>query len=180
MKRHPHLALIALALTGGCLNGCADDGPVPAIDATAPGADGTADGPPALDPDTLLFYSLPIGSLRYAVSGLEPTSGLCVTLIWFINEPNGGDYHLCGLDPSPTSAPPYAVVAPPTPPTPPSGNPQYGAGLCEVWDYGPNATVEDVAGCVDFAAGSPTTGSIDLVVTLDGPALSGEIALRSP
>lgn len=180
MKLHSCIAIVALTFAGGCVEHCNGGGPAPAVDA-ASGPDGSATGPYVLDPDTLIFYGLPIGSVRYAVSGLEPTSGQCVTLVWFINELTTGDYHLCGPDPAPTSAPPYAIIAPPTPPDPPSGDLQYGAQLCEVWSYGPNATVvDDVVGCVDFTDGPPATGSVDLVVTLDDPALTGEVVIRSP
>ena len=182
--------LVLWAMTGGC-GGPGDDPPAD-IDAASPSpdsapqndADSDAGGVPgafALDPASLLFYDLPINSVRYAVSGLEPTANMCVTLVWFITEPTGGDYHLCGLDPTPPSLRPYAIVAPVTPaePPPPDG-PQYGAGLCEVWDYGANATVVDVAGCVDFSwSGSGTTGSADLLVTLDSPALQGPVVIRS-
>lgn len=179
MKSVVWTSAILLGLSGAC----SDDSPVPdppsALDAGAQ-ADSPVSSDYTLDPDSLLFYSLPIGSLRFAVSGYEPTLDMCVTLIWFIGETTNGDYQLCGPEPTPTSMSPYAVIAPVNPANPTPDGPQYGAQLCEVWDYGSNATVEDVTGCVEFSSTFPTTGSADLVVELDSPSLQGTVLIRSP
>ncbi len=161
-------ALMVMLIVGGCGSSDADQGA--AADA--------GNAALALQQSSIIFYDLPINSIRYAVSGFEPQNNVCVTLVWSIAEP-GPSYELCGIG-GIGGAPeaPYAIVAPPTPPADPSDGPLYGLRQCEVWDYGPNATVEALEGCVTFQ-GSPTIGSADLVVTLSGDLLNGDLEIRS-
>ena len=191
--------LVSMGLLASMM-ACGDDG-MPsdaAIDATAATVDGAvgvdaaagsdaagadaAVGVRSLDPASVIFYDLPINSLRYAVSGLEPQSGLCVTLVWYVSEPSSdGSYQFCGLAPDPPGLQPYALVAPMTAPDPwMSGDPIYGSRPCEVWDYGPHATVQALDGCARFNDLPVSSGQADLVVTLDSPLLSGQVAIRSP
>lgn len=174
----------ALAAAMACIAGCSDNDAsadaapldAPRIDAQAPpDADGATF---ALTPDSLLFYSLPIGSIRYAVSGYEPVTDSCVTLVWYISDTSTQFDPLCGTQPDdPPFADPYAIVAPPTPAGDPPDGPIYGARMCEVWNYGPNATIQALTGCATFNR-QPGVGTVDLQVTIASDQLSGTLSLQ--
>ena len=110
-----------------------------------------------LDPQTLVFFDLPINSIRYAVSGHDAVSNACVTLIWFA----GPGRPICA-----GSAPdtwPYVVVTPDAQPP------------CGQWDYQGNVAVDGASGCVEFSTAMPLTATIDMTVTISGGPLDGTV-----
>lgn len=142
------------------------DGGGPPDDVPADTAD-TADGEAwdgatlSLEPGSLSFFSLPVGSLRHAVSGWDAHTATCVSLIF--------DYSNTGHAPGAWCAAfgpqfPYVLVRP---------DPR---GRCGDWDYGSDLVTGAVAGCVDFEGAAP--GSMDLVdldVRVSGLAFTGRI-----
>lgn len=109
-----------------------------------------------LDPATLEFFELPIGSLRYAVSGQDQASDTCVTLVWW-----GSFDPMCAM-PGMRNWP-YVIVTP-------------GARApCMQWDYGGNLTVDDASGCVEFTSTPPLTATVDVTVQVSGAAFTGTI-----
>lgn len=93
-------------------------------------------GPGALtlDPASLQFGSLPIGSYRPMISGYDPVARTCVSLIWMYDNPWSGGF----CDAFPESMP-YAVVTPDT------------DGPCGQWEYGGDWVITDLQGCADWA-----------------------------
>jgi hypothetical protein len=109
-----------------------------------------------LDPSTLEFFELPIGSLRYAVAGQDQASNTCVTLVWW-----GNTDPICAMPGMQDW--PYVVITP-------------GAQApCMQWDYGGNVNVDNATGCVDFAVGPPLTATVDVVVQVSGGPYTGTI-----
>lgn len=111
-----------------------------------------------LDPDTLTFFDLPIGSIRFAVSGHDPEARVCVTLVW--------DFSNTGREPGPFCDDfgpgfPYAIVIQDT------------DGPCGAWEYAGTHPVQNAEGCLDMAGFSGTHG-VDYanVVATIGPAES--------
>lgn|GEM_PF-2822173 len=110
----------------------------------APDTDATP-GPTtlSLDPATLQFFSLPIGSYRPAISGLDPAARTCVTLIWMFDDVTMGSF--CG---TPDVAMAYAIVTPDT------------DGPCGEWEYGGGLGILELEGCADWREFGP--GHVDL------------------
>ena len=115
------------------------------IEADSGGGDVTEEdivGPPdalELDPDTLTFFFLPIGSIRLGVSGYAPDAGLCITAVWWWETTPGAH-----CSPSSMSLyDPYILIEPSDDPS------------CGQWDYGPNATMTSWTGCVDSGEFNP-------------------------
>ncbi|MEW5855696.1 MAG: hypothetical protein AB2A00_43375 [Myxococcota bacterium] len=107
---------------------------------------GSGEGVITLDPDTLTFFALPINSLRYAVSGYDPTRSACATIIWdYSNTGTFAGAHCNDFGPSF----PYVVLS------------LDESGPCGRWEYAGNVEVDSAEGCVDFAGSSPV--SVDLV-----------------
>jgi hypothetical protein len=110
-----------------------------------------------LDPDTLEFFELPIGSVRYAVAGQDVDSDTCVTLVWW------------GIEEDPICAQPdmqgwpYVVITP---------NVQ---APCTQWDYGGNVAIADAQGCADFTYGPTFTAEIDVSLEVSGDLFTGTI-----
>ena len=99
-----------------------------------------------LDPDSLIFFGLPIGSLRMAVSGHDPDARVCASIIWDYS--NHGEYLGAHCDDFYQGFP-YVVLETDT------------DGPCGGWDYGTDLTTVAASGCVDFAGITPT--GVDLV-----------------
>jgi hypothetical protein len=101
-----------------------------------------------LDPATLEFFELPIGSARYAVAGQDQASNTCVTLVWWASFDQ-----MCATPSMETW--PYVIVTP-------------GAQApCMQWDYSGNVAVDSATGCVQFS-GPPLTASIDMAIEVSG------------
>lgn len=155
---------------------CADvpepsaDVPDPAPDVPDQGFDAREDGgvdagdpgdlPPlparlVLDPATLSFFSLPIGSIRYAVAGLDRKARTCATVVFGLYDGSAGGAATCdgswpGL--------PYVLLERDT------------DGPCTAWDYASPFSTVSVEGCADFAAMSPAGVDLaDFEVTLERP-----------
>ena len=116
-----------------------------------------------LDPATLVFFELPINSLRMGVSGYDPAAHACASLIWdFSNTGHRPGAH-CGdfLDGFP-----YVIVklnqANPCP---------------ELWDYGTALAVTKAGGCVDFAMLDSPAGFnlVDATADVTGPGFQGTV-----
>lgn len=127
-------------------------------DAAADGGDaGGTDAGPRLEFLEPMFFSLPINSVRYGVSGYDPSSDLCISVIWYLTDFEQTQY--CGVD---TSFRPYVWVEAAQP-----------AGC---WGYGPNAELLAVRGCVDFAdLTDPDDDSVELEADISSPTWSGTV-----
>ncbi|MBM4389408.1 MAG: hypothetical protein FJ088_16855, partial [Deltaproteobacteria bacterium] len=115
-----------------------------------------------LDPASLIFFSLPINSIRYAVSGHDKQTNTCVTIIWDYS--NNGEYlgaHCGHFYPGF----PYVIVKPDEPET------------CGIWNYGSNDPVlEKAEGCVDFKElGNTNMDMVDVELTVKGDIFTGKI-----
>jgi hypothetical protein len=128
-------------------------------------ADGTAtsgesgDDEFVLDPNTLEFFELPIGSVRYAVAGQDVDSDTCVTLVWW-----GSEDPICAQGDMQDW--PYVVVRP---------NDQ---APCTQWDYGGNVAIADAQGCADFTVTYgpySLTAEIDMSLEVSGDVFTGTI-----
>ena len=112
-----------------------------------------------LEPTTMEFFELPIGSIRWAVTGQDQASNTCVALIWMINQP--GAQQVCtdgGMQNWP-----YVVITP-------------GAQApCMQWEYGGNVNVDAATGCVDFDGMFPLSAAIDVTVDVSGGPFTGTI-----
>jgi hypothetical protein len=111
-----------------------------------------------LDPDTLEFFALPIGSIRYAVAGHDVDSDTCVTLVWWGSEdPACAQPDMQGW--------PYVVITP---------NVQ---APCTQWDYGGNVAIADAQGCADFTYGPnfSFTAEVDVSLEVSGDVFTGTI-----
>ena len=123
--------------------------------------------------DDPIFFDLPINSLRYAVSGYDPGTDLCVTAIWVLREAGDQIRHCDDFGPWF----PYVVIAP--------GEP---AGC---WDTGTHAELLSASGCVDWAAfnspvipwegaGSGHTDEVDLELQVTSEIWSGTVRFDGP
>jgi hypothetical protein len=118
---------------------------------------GGSDTTVVLDPQTLEFFDLPIGSVRSAVGGHHPASNTCVSLIWFA----GAGQQVCAGGTPDTW--PYVVVTPDAQPP------------CTQWDYGGNVMVDAASGCVQFSDTFPLSATIEMSVTISGGSLTGTV-----
>jgi hypothetical protein len=118
----------------------------------------TGDNELVLDPDTLEFFELPIGSVRYAVAGQDMDSDTCVTLVWW-----GSEDPICAQPDM--QGWPYVVITP---------NVQ---APCTQWDYGGNVTLADAQGCANFTYGPDFsfTAEIDVSLEVSGDVFTGTI-----
>ena len=118
--------------------------------------------------DEPIFFDLPINSLRYAVSGYDPGTDLCITAIWALRDASDQVRHCDDFGP----LFPYVVIAP--------GEP---AGC---WSFGTAVELLSVSGCVDWAAfnspvipwkgtGSGHTDEVDLELQLTSDVWSGTV-----
>jgi hypothetical protein len=126
-------------------------------------ADLVPDVPPlpadlVLDPNSLTFFDLPIGSIRFAVSGHDPEARVCVTLVWDFSNTGREPGAFCD-DFGPGF--PYAIVIPDT------------DGPCGAWEYAETHPVQHAEGCLDMVGFTGTTGLdyVSIVATI-GPAES--------
>lgn len=108
-----------------------------------------------LDPDSLTFYDLPIGSIRFAVSGHDPEARTCVTLVWDFSNTDRRPGPFCD-DFGPGF--PYAIVRQDT------------DGPCADWNYGGSHPVLSAEGCLDWAGFGPDDMDYANVVAVLGPA----------
>ncbi len=118
-----------------------------------------------LDPASLVFFELPINSIRYAVAGFDPAQQTCVAVIFF------GDIETEQCDTFKTGDDfgfPYVVV------TPNATSP------CMDWDYTGNVTLDSASGCVQLTASNPLQIAIDMAMTVSGPPFTGAITVASP
>lgn len=87
-----------------------------------------------LDPASLQFGSLPIGSYRPMISGYDQVARTCVSLIWMYDNPGSGGF--CDTFPDSMA---YAVLTPDT------------DGPCGQWEYGGDWVITDLVGCADWS-----------------------------
>lgn len=116
--------------------------------------------------DDLVFFSLPIGSDRAAISGYDATRDLCVSVIWFFgsadDRPPGG---FCTHDLEQMR--PYVYV-------------EAGAEA-GCWDYGANVETVSASGCADFAGygAGHTDLADDIRVDVTGDLFTGTIRFHN-
>jgi hypothetical protein len=111
-----------------------------------------------------VFFDLPINSLRFAVSGHDAASGLCITAVFFPTEDAQLVRHCDDFD---HTWFPYVVVEP--------------ANAAGCWDYGSTVTLESARGCVDWASFGPShADEATLELAIDSPLWSGHIIFAKP
>jgi hypothetical protein len=89
-----------------------------------------------LDPASLVFFDLPINSIRYAVAGYDASARTCVSIIWDYSNTGHATTRQCD-----NFGPqfPYVIIETET------------DDPCDSWTYGStDVTVESVSGCVEF------------------------------
>ena len=149
--------------TGGSTTGGSTTGGSTTGDSTTGGTGAAADL--VLDPASLVFFELPINSLRYAVGGFDPEHQTCVTVIFF------GDIMAEQCDNfmvGDSNGFPYVFITPAAAPP------------CMDWDYGGNVTLDAASGCVQRTNFDPLTIAIDMALTVSGAPFTGTIAVASP
>jgi hypothetical protein len=127
-------------------------------DAGIESPDAAAPGPRILFDDPT-FFSLPINSIRPAVSGHDPATGLCITVIWYLSgvEKDCDQFGSSQLFP-------YVNIEADAP-----------AGC---WDYGPNAELLAIRGCPDyphFGVGPMQSSEVELEVDIKSDLWSGTV-----
>ena len=132
------------------------------------GAASSVDGATAmrvLDPTSLEFFDLPIGSIRYAVSGRDPQANTCVTAVWSYSNFGMEIVKHCE-DFIPGF--PYVLI------TPDTGSP------CGQWDYWGNTEFESGQGCVEFADFEGSTANVvDVILNVSGEMFTGAIRITN-
>jgi hypothetical protein len=120
-----------------------------------------------IDPTTLTFFSLPIGSLRYAVSGHDPDARVCVTAIWTLGSISDAVAR-CG------DSDPYVILVGDT------------DGPCGQWDYGSSVVTDSASGCYDFAdfstfevGAEPHQDLVDLELMVTSTTHTGGIRMKN-
>jgi hypothetical protein len=136
---------------------------------TGPSTSDTSTTGPAtglvLDPASLNFFELPIGSVRYAVAGFDPAQQTCVSVIFF------GDIEteVCdAFEVGDNAGFPYVFITPDA--TPP----------CMDWDYAGNVTLDAASGCVRLTSHDPLTIALDMTLAVSGEPFTGTITVASP
>jgi hypothetical protein len=130
------------------------------VDAGAPENDASVSEVPTLrlDPETLSFFMLPIGSVRFAVGGFSAEHGLCASIIWWDERTRCGDLGESRV---------YVVLS------------EADAPPCEAWDYQPNVETTRAEGCVDVPPlgenGLVEVGLVDVELDVSGELFSGRI-----
>lgn len=119
-----------------------------------------------LDPSSLVFYYLPIGSLRGAVTGYDPKQRACATIVWEPPQATCNVFDVLGAN----LYNPYVVIKTDT------------AGPCteQDWDYQGNVATTGSTGCVDFASlGGVATDMVDVEINVEGSAFTGTIVANN-
>ena len=143
-----------------------DTGDTGASDVTGETTGETTGAPDGLvlDPETLVFFELPIGSIRYAVGGFDPAQQTCVTIIFY--HP-GEQEHCDDFKVGDTFGFPYVYIYPSP------------IASCTDWDYGGNVQLDAATGCMQVVELSPTMITIDMQLTVSGAAFTGTISVAS-
>lgn len=146
--------------SGGTTGTAAEGGMAPI---SGGGAAGASSDPArlVLDPESLTFFQLPTGSIRFAVAGYDPTARVCATLVWSeatSGTPSGAQ---CDVD---TDRTPYVFLETDT------------DGPCDGWDYEGNVDTLGWSGCSGFAeSGETNVNLIDAEIEVEGPLFIGTI-----
>ncbi|MEL6177823.1 MAG: hypothetical protein AAFS10_02670 [Myxococcota bacterium] len=116
-----------------------------------------------IDPNTITFGSLPVNSIRYAVTGYAPEQGMCVGIIWLFEADSSLTF--CGRD---APSEPYVVTRPST---------ENNCGALA--DFGGNVellTPPEADHCIDFSnTDTMGRGNVHLAVDVAGEAFTGTI-----
>lgn len=121
----------------------------------------TAGHAPDIVFDDPMFFSLPLDSIRYAVSGHDAERDLCISVIWYISGVDRTRY--CSDDAMPIT--PDVVIE--------AGMP---AGC---WDYRSNADLLAMRGCVDFGDFRDLDDdAVDLDVDVHSDLFSGTVRFK--
>jgi hypothetical protein len=111
--------------------------------------------------DDPMFFSLPIDSIRYGVSGHDAEHDLCISVIWYISGIDRSRF--CGDDAMPIT--PDVVIE--------AGMP---AGC---WDYRGNADLLAMRGCVDFGTFRDLDDdAVDLDVDVHSDLFTGTVRFK--
>jgi hypothetical protein len=117
--------------------------------------------PPDIIFDDPMFFSLPIDSIRYGVSGHDAESDLCISVIWYVSSIDHTRF--CSDDA--TAPTPDVVIEAGTP-----------AGC---WDYRGNAELVAMRGCADFGMlNDPSDDSVDLDVDVHSDVWTGTVRFK--
>jgi hypothetical protein len=117
-----------------------------------------------LDPRTLVFFDLPIGSIRYAVGGFDPDAQTCVSIIFF--DP-GEQQHCDDFQTGDNSGFPYVFIVPNSAPP------------CMEWDYAGNVQLDAASGCMQLTNPFPAEIAIDMELSVSGAPFTGTISVAS-
>jgi len=120
-----------------------------------------------LDPSSLSFFNLPMGLIRWAVTGFAPSARTCVTVVWDWSQMSKGascneiDQHS-----------PYVILVTNT------------DGPCGAYGYSGNVQVEGWSGCVDFDLQDDIhftrrTNFVDGVVSVRSADFTGQVVLNN-
>ncbi|MBN1607632.1 MAG: hypothetical protein JW940_13425 [Polyangiaceae bacterium] len=139
-------------------------------DAGAGGGAVTADRL-VLDPSSLVFYSLPINSIRYAVTGYDASQRTCATLVWEATDATKPGA-FCDVFTAKDAIyfNPYVVLETDT------------DGPCTDtdWDYQGNVDTASSIGCVDFAAHvGVSVDMVDVEIGVAGTVFTGTIVANN-
>jgi hypothetical protein len=110
-----------------------------------------------------LFFDLPINSVRYAVSGYDPATGLCISAIFMMHGP-GDPRRYC--DEFDRFMFPYIVLE--------------RASRAGCWHYGSAVKLESIRGCVDFTGVTSGAGEAQLTLTVTSELWSGTVIFDAP
>lgn len=117
-----------------------------------------------LDPETLVFFDLPINSIRYAVGGFDPDQQTCVSIIFF--DP-GAEQHCDDFQTGDMFGFPYVFIVPAAAPP------------CMEWDYAGNVVLDAAAGCMQLTNPFPAEMTIDMQLSVSGAPFTGTISVAS-
>jgi hypothetical protein len=103
--------------------------------------DGSTPGGPipiTIDPESIVFFDLPINSLRFAAAGVDAATGVCAAIIWdYSNNELELERHCNDFGTYPDF--PYVILREP---------PESCDNLQGLWDYG-GLEPEVTSGCID-------------------------------
>lgn len=117
-----------------------------------------------LAPETLVFFDLPINSIRYAVGGFDPEQQTCVSIIFF--DP-GAEQHCDDFQTGDMFGFPYVFIVPAAAPP------------CMEWDYAGNVVLDAAAGCMQLTNPFPAEMTIDMQLSVSGAPFTGTISVAS-
>lgn len=123
-----------------------------------------------VDPSTLRFFALPVGSIRGAVSGYAPEQDACVIAVWLYAYVPGIDNSSATRCAHDEFEPDIIVV--PNPPDP--------ANCDQHWELASNVEpIEPIDGCMGWTELGSRFDYVDLEMKVSGDAFEGRIVMSN-